>query len=224
MFELKTVQVLYGEQLGIQKPCIWTGDEAYNIEWSSELPAQAAADEYIRAYIILHLLAREFGLDGKFQFHASVGYNLEGIQSPAVDGFLNAMRDASGTAAWKQAMDWTLAHLDLFEHVDAGFVRGIDPCVTDLVTLSTMHGCPADEIERIASYLLTEKGFHTYIKCNPTLIGYDRSSPCSKNWDMAILRSTPLILTTTSSWTTRSPCWAACAGRPRPAAGCSASS
>lgn len=174
VFELKTVQVLYGEQLGIQKPCIWTGDEAYNIEWSSELPAQAAADEYIRAYIILHLLAREFGLDGKFQFHASVGYNLEGIQSPAVDGFLNAMRDASGTAAWKQAMDWTLAHLDLFEHVDAGFVRGIDPCVTDLVTLSTMHGCPADEIERIASYLLTEKGFHTYIKCNPTLIGYDR--------------------------------------------------
>ena len=94
VFELKTVQVLYGEQLGIQKPCIWTGDEAYNIEWSSELPAQAAADEYIRAYIILHLLAREFGLDGKFQFHASVGYNLEGIQSPAVDGFLNAMRAA----------------------------------------------------------------------------------------------------------------------------------
>lgn len=174
VFELKTVQILYGEQLGIQKPCIWTGDEAYNIEWSTELTIEGARDEYIRAYIILHLLAREFGLDNKFQFHASVGYNLEGIQSPTVDGFLNAMRDASGTDAWKEGIDWTLSHLDLFEHVDADFVRSIDPCVTQFVTLSTMHGCPADEIERIASYLLTEKGFHTYIKCNPTLVGYER--------------------------------------------------
>ena len=174
IFELKTVQILEGEALGIQKPCIWTGDEAYNIEWSTELTVEGARDEYIRAYLILHLLAREFGLDGRFQFHASVGYNLEGIQSPKVDGFLNAMRDASGTAAWQEGVDWTLAHLDLFEHVDAAFVRSIDPCVSNFITLSTMHGCPADEIERIAAYLLEEKGFHTYIKCNPTLIGYDK--------------------------------------------------
>lgn len=173
VFELKTVQILYGEQLGIQKPCIWTGDEAYNIEWSTELTIAGARDEYIRAYIVMHLLAKEFGLDADFQFHASVGYNLEGIQSPTVDGFLNAMHDASQIEAWKEAIDWTLAHLDLFEHVDADFVRSIDPCIAKVITLSTMHGCPADEIERIATYLLTEKGFHTYIKCNPTLIGYE---------------------------------------------------
>lgn len=174
VFELKTVQILEGEELGIQKPCIWTGDEAYNIEWSTELTVAGARDEYIRAYFILKLLAREFGLDGDFQFHASVGYDLAGIQSPKIDGFLNAMRDASGTAAWQEGVDWTLAHLDLFEHVDADFVRSIPPCVTDFVTLSTLHGCPADEIERIAAYLLTEKGFHTFIKCNPTLIGYEK--------------------------------------------------
>lgn len=174
VFELKTVQILYGEQLGIQKPCIWTGDEAYNIEWSTELTIERARDEYIHAYIILHLLAREFGLDDAFQFHASVGYNLEGIQSPAVDGFLNAMKDASDTDCWKQAIAWTLDHLDLFDHVDATFVHSIDPCISKVITLSTMHGCPADEIERIATYLLTEKGFHTYIKCNPTLIGYEK--------------------------------------------------
>lgn len=174
VFELKTVQVLEGEALGIQKPCIWTGDEAYNIEWSTELTVEGARDEYIRAYLILHLLAREFGLDPDFQFHASVGYDLAGIQSPKVDGFLNAMLDASGCAAWQEGIDWTLAHLDLFEHVDADFVRSIPSCVTHFVTLSTMHGCPADEIERIASYLLETKGFDTFIKCNPTLIGYDR--------------------------------------------------
>lgn len=174
LFELKTVQVLQGEQLGIQKPCIWTGDEAYNIEWSTELPIEEARDEYIRAYIAIHLLAKEFDLDPNFQFHASVGYHLEGIQSPAVDGFLNAMLDASETESWKQAMDWTLSHLDLFTKVDAAFVKAIHPCISNTVTLSTMHGCPADEIERIAAYLLIEKGFHTYIKCNPTLIGYER--------------------------------------------------
>ena len=36
-----------------------------------------------------------------------------------------------------------------------------------------MHGCPADEIEKIAAYLIEEKGFNTFIKCNPTLLGYD---------------------------------------------------
>ncbi|MEG2455776.1 MAG: FAD-dependent oxidoreductase, partial [Oscillospiraceae bacterium] len=43
----------------------------------------------------------------------------------------------------------------------------------DSITLSTLHGCPPDEIERIATYLITEKGLNTYVKCNPTLLGYD---------------------------------------------------
>ncbi|MDR2108489.1 MAG: FAD-dependent oxidoreductase, partial [Coriobacteriales bacterium] len=41
------------------------------------------------------------------------------------------------------------------------------------VTVSTLHGCPADEIERIADYLLTQKGLNTCVKCNPTLLGYE---------------------------------------------------
>ena len=47
------------------------------------------------------------------------------------------------------------------------------PHVSASVTESTLHGCPPDEIERIATYLITEKGLNTYIKCNPTLLGYD---------------------------------------------------
>ncbi len=34
-----------------------------------------------------------------------------------------------------------------------------------------MHGCPPDEIERIARYLLEERGLHTVVKMNPTLLG-----------------------------------------------------
>ena len=119
VFELKTVQILYGEQLGIQKPCIWTGDEAYNIEWSTELTIAGARDEYIRAYIVMHLLAKEFGLDADFQFHASVGYNLEGIQSPTVDGFLNAMHDASQIEAWKEAIT---GHLPILTYLNTSML------------------------------------------------------------------------------------------------------
>jgi putative selenate reductase len=45
--------------------------------------------------------------------------------------------------------------------------------VSDSVTISTLHGCPPEEIERIANYLISERGLHTYVKCNPTLLGYD---------------------------------------------------
>ncbi len=41
------------------------------------------------------------------------------------------------------------------------------------MTLSTMHGCPPDEIERIARYMLEERKLHTIVKMNPTLLGKD---------------------------------------------------
>jgi putative selenate reductase len=43
--------------------------------------------------------------------------------------------------------------------------------LTNSVTLSTMHGCPPDEIEQIARYLLEERALHTIVKLNPTLLG-----------------------------------------------------
>ncbi len=47
------------------------------------------------------------------------------------------------------------------------------PRVSGSVTVSTLHGCPPDEIERIASYLISEKHLHTFVKCNPTILGYE---------------------------------------------------
>ena len=83
------------------------------------------------------------------------------------------MKDASGTAVWAECRDWALANLGRFQNVDADFVNSVSPHVSASVTESTLHGCPPDEIERIATYLITEKGLNTYIKCNPTLLGYD---------------------------------------------------
>ncbi len=44
----------------------------------------------------------------------------------------------------------------------------------DCVTLSTFHGCPAGEIEKIALHLLAEHDVHVVVKMNPTLLGRER--------------------------------------------------
>ena len=55
-------------------------------------------------------------------------------------------------------------------------IEQIPPEICNSVTLSTLHGCPPQEIARIALYLLTAKGFHTFITCNTTLRGSEFAS------------------------------------------------
>jgi len=174
-FELKTVQALDGHDLHVSKPCILADDEGYNVEWSTELYVPQAMDEYVKAWFALKLLSVELGLgdpDG-FVFNMSVGYNLEGIKTEKIDRFIEGLKDAGNTPVWAECRKWALANLSSFKKIDAAYVEAITPKVCRSITLSTMHGCQPDEIERIASYLITEKKLNTYIKCNPTLLGYE---------------------------------------------------
>ena len=176
-FELKTVQKMDGAELSacVPKPCIVAEDEAYNCEWSTELYVPQAMEEYIKGWMILHVIAKEFGLgspDG-FQFNMSCGYNLEGIQDKKIDDFIEGMKDAGDTAIFKECREWLLKHVDLFEHVTREDIEAIPSEICNSITLSTMHGCPPQEIENIVMYLLKEKHIHTYVKCNPTLLGYE---------------------------------------------------
>ena len=176
-FELKTVQVMDGEELAacINRPCIKADDEGYNCGWSTELTVPQAMEEYIKAWFLLKVIAKEFGLGDMngFQFNLSVGYDLAGIQSPKVDAFLNGMKHAENTEIFQHCKAYLLEHADWFAHVTKEEIEQISPEICNSVTLSTLHGCPPQEIERIAMYLLTEKGFHTFVKCNPTLLGYE---------------------------------------------------
>ena len=61
------------------------------------------------------------------------------------------MMDASRTAQFKECKK-VLAELFPAER---DFIAHISPRVSRSVTVSTLHGCPPQEIERIASYLLT---------------------------------------------------------------------
>ena len=162
--ELKTIQTL--DELEINKPCIDVEDEGYNVEWSQELKVYESYDEYLRAWVLIHALHKKLGFPGDAPgmiFNMSVGYNLEGIQKPNVQWFLDAMRDCS---EHKQAYVEIVA-----EHFPEVRDVEIPDLMSDSVTLSTMHGCPPDEIEKICAYLLTERGLHTSVKCNPTLLG-----------------------------------------------------
>ncbi len=144
-FELKTVQTLDGEELAkcIGRPCISAFDEGYNCEWSTELTVPQARDEYLKAWWILKLLSREFGLGSPegFIFNMSVGYDLKGIQSEKSTPLSRrcAVRGAPVSGA--------VPRVDAGEPVsfpDCGqeYVESVQPELCRSVTLSTLHGCP----------------------------------------------------------------------------------
>ena len=178
-FELKTVQKMDGRELAacVAKPCITAEDECYNCEWSTELEVPQAFAEYVKGWFACKVMAKEYDLGDPdaFQFNISVGYDLEGIKLPKVDRFINEMKDAKDTEIFKECKAWLLANLDRFQKVTKEDVEAIQSEIINSVTVSTLHGCPPSEIEAIASYLIQEKHLHTFVKCNPTLLGYEKA-------------------------------------------------
>ena len=166
-FELKTVQVL--DSIEVDKPCIDMEDEGFNCEWSQELDLTASFHEYCNAWIALHFIASQNGRDLSdpgFEFNISVGYDMKGIKGAKIQEFLRRMSDAGDFIAAK-----VKGAADICPEL-AGL--RVPSRLAGSVTLSTMHGCPADEIESIAAYLMEEKGLSAYVKLNPTLIGSRR--------------------------------------------------
>jgi putative selenate reductase len=165
--ELKTIQTL--DELEISKPCIDMQDEGYNCEWSQELRIPESFEEYLKAWILIHLLQHKFGWDRQhkrgFIFNMSIGYNFEGIQNENMQWFLKSMSDC------REAKEKMINDLLSFYPELANIT--IPDRISDNITLSTMHGCPPDEIEKIGHYLLKEKKLHTLVKLNPTLLGKD---------------------------------------------------
>ncbi|WP_127956462.1 putative selenate reductase subunit YgfK [Serratia microhaemolytica] len=187
--ELKTVQIM--DRLEIEKPCIDAEDEAFNTEWSTEFTLKKAYDEYLKAWFCLYLLEEIFdprtpGEAKSFIFNMSVGYDLKGILEPPMQTFIDDMMDSSchpDFAHYSETLREFVQNRELLQslklesraqrllslpdNVPAQMVHGL--------TLSTMHGCPPNEIENICRYMLEEKGLHTFVKLNPTLLGFQRA-------------------------------------------------
>lgn len=164
--ELKTVQTL--DHLEVAKPCIDMADEGYNCEWSQELTLEESFREYLNAWIAIHILHKELRFSSGIDtlFNMSVGYNMSGILQPNVQNFLARMKDC------RPEMDEALENIRVLY---PGIRKlNIPSQISNHITLSTMHGCPPEEIERIGRYLLEEQHLHTTIKLNPTLLGANR--------------------------------------------------
>ncbi len=177
-FELKTVQIL--DSLEIEKPCIDIPDEGYNTEWSTEFSVPEAFDEYVKGWFLVHILKDMLGLskldERGFIFNMSVGYDLEGIKTPKIDNFIEGLKDASQTEIFQECvadLKAAIADGQIPNITDPSFADGISPYISNSITLSTMHGTPPEQQEAICRYLISEKKVNTYVKLNPTLIGYD---------------------------------------------------
>lgn len=193
-FELKTTQI--SDEHKIDKPSIDAEDEGYNIEWSCELSLSQSYEEYVKAWILIHILNKIFHLspieERSFIFNMSVGSNLERIKSERMDKFINQLKDASQNELFNSLKGYLLNKFkdgslqDLLrigfgiEHIVDDEIEECIQClesipsnISNSVTLSAMHGCTPEEIEVITKYLIKEKGLHTYVKLNPTLLGYE---------------------------------------------------
>ncbi len=176
IMELKTVQI--NDRLKIGRPCIDATNVGYNIEWSQELRIAEALREYVAGAMLIHMLVHG-GVIPKSPItsHAtetlydiSVGYDLKGIQSRPVRWFIEQMRDATAVVERLRA------------DIPAGpaGLRDLDypTRLSTSITLSTFHGCPADEIERICTFLITEMDCDVIIKMNPRCLERSGWSIC----------------------------------------------
>lgn len=166
ILELKTVQVK--DHLTIPRPCIDMQTVGYNVEWSQELRLEQSLEEYVKGAMLIQMLlaSGKLGLAPGMEdtvYDMSVGYDLAGIRSEPVQAFLRGMRDAGPLVdRLRREIPAELAPLR-----DLPFARR----VSATLTLSTFHGCPPDEIERIVDFLLRELELDCVIKLNPMLLG-----------------------------------------------------
>lgn len=166
VIELKTVQIK--DRLELSRPCIDVQTVGFNVEWSQELTLEESLEEYVKAAMLITMLkaaAVVSGLD-KTVFDMSVGYDLAGIRSERVRAFMAGMRDASAVVERLRADipdEWA-------QYRDLAFPTRL----SETLTLSTFHGCPPEEIEKIAAFLLEEVGLDVIVKLNPTLLGREQ--------------------------------------------------
>ncbi|HSJ84454.1 MAG TPA: 4Fe-4S dicluster domain-containing protein [Acidimicrobiia bacterium] len=170
IMELKTVQVL--DELEISRPCIDMETVGYNVEWSQELKIRQSLEEYVKAWMMIEILRGwpelepHLGADpGPHIFDISVGYDLAGISSPEIAGFIEGLEDAT------EVID--RLRVEIPEPFTAWRGHTFPTRVADTVTLSTFHGCPPGEIESITKHLMTRHGLDVVVKLNPTLLGFE---------------------------------------------------
>ncbi|KAB2956180.1 MAG: glutamate synthase, partial [Thermoanaerobaculia bacterium] len=164
--EWKTVQV--NDTLTLPRPCIDAHNVGYNVEWSQELTLDESREEYVKAAMLIELLAASGRLPfvtgfERVVYDLSVGYDLAGISGERVSAFIAGLTDATST----------VERLRRELPLELGALRDLpfSTALSSTLTLSTFHGCPPEEIERIVRHLQERHRLHCTVKLNPVLLG-----------------------------------------------------
>ena len=166
VMELKTVQVK--DDLQIPRPCIDMQTVGYNVEWSQELRLEQSLEEYVKGAMLIRILKESGRLKlapgfDRVVYDLSVGYDLAGVRSGTVQAFIAGLRNAT------TLVDRLRAEIP----AEYAWYRDLDfeTRLSDTLTLSTFHGCPPEEIEKILAFLLEHNHLHCNVKLNPMLLG-----------------------------------------------------
>ncbi len=166
VLELKTVQA--NDALVIPRPCIDMQTVGYNVEWSQELRLEQSLEEYVKGAMLIRMLIASGRLPiapgfARTVFDMSVGYDLAGIRGEGVQAFIRGMRNA--TPVVERLRRELTGELAAYRDVEFPMQ------LSGTLTLSTFHGCPPGDIERIALFLMRDLGLSCTVKLNPTLLG-----------------------------------------------------
>lgn len=161
--ELKTVQSVGVE---VARPCIRMRDEGLNVEFSQELNPEESFQQYLDAWILIHALHNHlnfFGEGPETSCDISVGYQLEGLKKASMLRYFSLVRDAGAM------LDSRRARLEKLR--PSAVNLQIPSRLAHRATLSTLHGCPPEEIGAMLRYLMLEQDFDVQVKLNPSLLG-----------------------------------------------------
>ena len=140
--------------------------------------AELRVEESLREYVAGAMLVEMFrhacdhsrgqftGSAGGVIYDTSVGYDLAGIRTAKIRRFLDGMRNAGHIVDRLRA------------EIPSAYAEARDlsypTMISGSVTLSTFHGCPAEEIERICEFLIGDYDFDVIVKMNPPMLGRER--------------------------------------------------
>ncbi len=173
IMELRTVQALKNPD--VSHPSIDTENIGFNIEHCQELKLEDSLKEYVKAWMLIEMIKRSELLGEEFSRHGcdtifdlSIGSDFKGIKSEQVQFYIRKLKNAQKTIdALREEIP-----ADFSEFKDIEY----DPHIINSVTLSTFHGCPAEEVDHIVSHLITEHQLNVTVRLNPTLLGQEELS------------------------------------------------
>lgn len=166
--ELKTVNPSPAND--IIKPSISIFQGAHHCEETIELDVEQAYDQFLNAWIIIHILNHKLFTRKKHTdaigtiFNMSLGNTLADIRSEKMQWFVDKMIDCSAEKAKKlQAIK------NIYPEIDK---INIPNQISNSFTVNNSKDCSARELEYICKFLMVDKKLHPVIKFSPTLLGY----------------------------------------------------